>query len=179
MPFVLLSAIYLSNLTPLFGIAVQYTVLWSLAVEKHFYLIWPSVVRWLSRCSLIFVSVGIVLAPPTVRAVSMRFGDLTAANFYTWCNADGLALGALLSIALRSPGAKRSLLWCLSVALATASVATGTLGGRYGRFCSTPHCPCQRKPAHGCERLRGKLQCGPPSAITNGLLAYCLELLFV
>jgi peptidoglycan/LPS O-acetylase OafA/YrhL len=130
-PFVLLSFIYLSNVTPLFGIPLQYTVLWSLAVEEHFYLIWPAIVRRLSRRSLGFVAMGIFLASPIVRAVSMHFGSLVAANFYTWCNADGLALGALVSIALRG-SVRRSLLWYLSVLGATSSAATLALGARIG-----------------------------------------------
>lgn len=44
-PFVALSVIYLSNLTPLWGIPLAYSVLWSLAVEEHFYLFWPTVVK--------------------------------------------------------------------------------------------------------------------------------------
>jgi peptidoglycan/LPS O-acetylase OafA/YrhL len=130
-PFILLSVIYLSNVTPLFGIPVQYTVLWSLAVEEHFYLIWPTIVRRLSRRSLGFVAMGIFLASPIVRAVSMHFGSLGATNFYSWCNADGLALGALISIALRGT-LRRSLLWYLSVLAATGSAATLALGARIG-----------------------------------------------
>jgi|SRR5450755_4526833 peptidoglycan/LPS O-acetylase OafA/YrhL len=34
-----LSFFYLSNITELFGVPSQYTVLWSLAVEEHFYLL--------------------------------------------------------------------------------------------------------------------------------------------
>src|ERR1035438_4854467 len=44
-----LSFFYLSNITELFGVPSQYTVLWSLAVEEHFYLLWPAAVRVLSR----------------------------------------------------------------------------------------------------------------------------------
>ncbi len=44
-PFVTLSVIYLSNLTPLWGIPLAYSSLWSLAVEEHLYLFWPTVVK--------------------------------------------------------------------------------------------------------------------------------------
>lgn len=132
MPFVFLSFVYLSNVTPLFGVAMQYTVLWSLAVEEHFYLFWPSIVRRLSRRSLTAVAVGVVFASPIVRAASMHFGNLVDANFYTWCNADGLALGALLSILLRGRNVRRSLLWYLSILVGVGSVVILGLGAKYG-----------------------------------------------
>jgi len=46
--FLALSFFYLSNVTGLFGVPMQYGVLWSLAVEEHFYLLWPAAVRSLS-----------------------------------------------------------------------------------------------------------------------------------
>ena len=123
-PFVLLSFIYLSNVTPLFGIPMQYTVLWSLAVEEHFYLLWPAVVRRLSRQSLAGAALGIFLLVPMVRAVSAHFGHPADHNFYTWCNADGLALGALLSMALRDPRIGRDLLRNLAICVVAVSGTT-------------------------------------------------------
>ncbi len=43
--FLGLSFVYLSNVTGLFGVAMDYHPLWSLAVEEHYYIVWPSVVR--------------------------------------------------------------------------------------------------------------------------------------
>lgn len=128
----LLSFIYLSNVTPLFGVSMQYTVLWSLAVEEHFYLAWPAIVRRLSRSSLTLVAVGVLLASPIIRAISIHFGRLIDENFYTWCNADGLALGALLAIALRDRRIGRSQLWNLSILTAAGSAASLALGAKFG-----------------------------------------------
>ncbi len=124
LPFLLFSFAYLSNVTPLFGIPIQYTVLWSLAVEEHFYLVWPMIVRNISRRALALVGLGVFLSAPILRAFTIRFGSLTNGNFYTWCNADGLALGALLAMALRVPDISRRLLWGLSLFVAGFSGAT-------------------------------------------------------
>lgn len=121
MPFLTLSLVYLSNVTPLLGIPMQYTVFWSLAVEEHFYLIWPAVVRRLSTRALTSASVGVFVLVPVVRAISMQFGPAGDHNFYTWCNADGLALGALVAIALREYEVQRKQL-CRAVVLTLAGV---------------------------------------------------------
>jgi peptidoglycan/LPS O-acetylase OafA/YrhL len=104
--FLGLSAIYLSNLTPMFGIEQSYVVLWSLAVEEHFYLIWPAVVRRLTQRRLLYLSGAIVLAAPAVRAfsyviASRRGSDWVEVAGYTWNAADALALGCFLTLALR------------------------------------------------------------------------------
>ena len=50
-----LSFVYLSNVTPLLGVPMQYGPLWSLAVEEHFYIAWPTAIRVLTRRKLIFL----------------------------------------------------------------------------------------------------------------------------
>jgi peptidoglycan/LPS O-acetylase OafA/YrhL len=50
--FYVLSFFYLSNVTDLFGVICAYGPLWSLAVEEHYYLIWPALVRNLTRRNL-------------------------------------------------------------------------------------------------------------------------------
>ena len=104
--FLKLSVIYLANLTPMFGIALSYVVLWSLAVEEHFYLIWPAVVRRLTQRRLLYVSGAVVAVEPLVRAVSFviasrRGSDWVDVAGYTWNAADGLALGCFLALVLR------------------------------------------------------------------------------
>jgi len=104
--FVLLSLVYLSNLTPLFGIPIAYPVLWSLAVEEHFYMLWPAIVRKISNRTLITICGLIVVASPLSRLISFyiaqQHGWVSYTTFdYTWNSADGLACGALLSVFLR------------------------------------------------------------------------------
>ncbi len=120
--FLALSALYLSNLTPLFGVAIAYPVLWSLAVEEHFYFAWPAAVRRLSSSALLAACVGIVVLSPLLRFVSFHHAQGFEFNDYTWNSADGLACGAAVAILLRMWNQNRRYLRglviaCLSVAL--------------------------------------------------------------
>lgn len=100
--FLGLSFIYLSNVTDLFGVSMDYHPLWSLAVEEHYYIVWPSVVRKLGVRSLALFSLSICILIPVARAVSFHYGRLLGGEWYTWYAADGLAAGSLLAILLRS-----------------------------------------------------------------------------
>ena len=127
-PFIGLSAIYLSNLAPLFGIGMAYPVLWSLAVEEHFYLLWPAFVRSLSLTRLAICSIAIIVLTPLCRLVSFfwfrhsGFVDYVFTEF-TWNASDGVACGALLAICLRHLRPQRRELWSIAI----ASVAAGML----------------------------------------------------
>src|SRR5580693_2346326 len=65
--FVGLSFVYLANVTNLFGIACGYGPLWSLAVEEHYYIFWPAVVRKLTSPQLGAASAAIILLEPMLR----------------------------------------------------------------------------------------------------------------
>ena len=100
--FLGLSFVYLSNVTSLFGVSMDYHPLWSLAVEEHYYIVWPSVVRKLRPRYLALFSLTICILIPVARAVSFHYGHLLGGEWYTWFAADGLAEGSLLAIVLRS-----------------------------------------------------------------------------
>ncbi len=100
--FVGLSFIYLANVTNFFGVACDYGPLWSLAVEEHFYILWPAVVRRVTMQHLAWISAVIVAAVPILRAISFAVGWREGLAWYTWFVADGLAAGGLLAILLRS-----------------------------------------------------------------------------
>lgn len=125
--FIVLSILYLSNLTPLFGVAIAYPVLWSLAVEEHFYFLWPLAVRrWTNKALLGLLGLVIVFSPVS-RLVSFYMtrsdGFVSyVCNDYTWNALDGLACGAVLAILLRDfkPSRvvfQRALLVVLGIAL--------------------------------------------------------------
>ena len=104
-----LSAFFLANFAPLLGVTLQYGPLWSLAVEEHFYLLWPAAVRNLQRRTWIGIAVFIILATPVLRWLGYVHAGRPAGwvSLYTWCNLDGLALGALLAISVRAPNFRR------------------------------------------------------------------------
>ena len=134
--FGLLSLSYLSNLTPLFGVAVAYPVLWSLAVEEHFYLIWPAIVRRTDLNALLVICAGVVVASPLFRFASFHHARGFEFNDYTWNSADGLACGAILAIFLRkTQGSQNSLRLmvitsgCIAVLLSRFAILSRTATG--------------------------------------------------
>ena len=119
-----LSVIYLSNITPLLGVARDYSPLWSLAVEEHFYILWPATVRMLTSRGLVITAALICACEPILRAIAVARGGLWWGP-YTWLSADGLALGSLLAVFARSTMASRMNL--LKLVGLSALVAATTL----------------------------------------------------
>jgi peptidoglycan/LPS O-acetylase OafA/YrhL len=81
--FLGLSAVYLSNMTPLFRVAMQFPVLWSLSVEEHFYMAWPLLTRNLSRRGLAVVAIVIAIMSITWHLANFFRGHDFFAQ-YTW-----------------------------------------------------------------------------------------------
>lgn len=115
------SAIYLANIAPLFGISAQYGVLWSLAVEEHFYLLWPLFIRKLRIQGVTALATAICLLALGFRILAFATGH-NPLDHYTWLVADGLAMGCLLAIAVRSFRQDRR---CLHAIAAAAFLVTG------------------------------------------------------
>lgn len=78
------------------------THLWSLAVEEHFYLVWPLVVFLLGRRALIGVCSSIILVAPVLRAV-LLFSGMNYWTIYSFTpfRLDSLAMGALAAVLAR------------------------------------------------------------------------------
>jgi peptidoglycan/LPS O-acetylase OafA/YrhL len=131
--FLGLSFFYLSNVTVLFGVPMQYGVLWSLAVEEHFYLLWPAAVRSLSRHRVAVVGVVICILCPCLRAFYFIRG-YDAGTGYTWLVADGLATGAVLAALARGPWGTRVRMWRVTGILFAASLIMFGAGYPFGIF---------------------------------------------
>jgi len=89
-------AFYLGNIhIALFGwqpLAVM--ILWSLALEEQFYLLWPLIVR-VSNCHQVLRwSIGCMMMAPLVRALVLFVADYPATYVFTFCRLDALAAGA-------------------------------------------------------------------------------------
>jgi len=131
-PFLGLSAIYLANVTNLFGVPMQYGVLWSLAVEEHFYLLWPAVVRSLSRRMVIAVATAIASVCLLLRTLYAVLG--IAGGGYTWLCADGLAMGAVLAAVARTPLQPRMRVKQFSALAFAISISLLVAGAPFGIF---------------------------------------------
>lgn len=94
--FVLLSAFFLANVVTLFGVPFIYPPLWSLAVEEHFYLLWPWIVRAVTPAALALIAGAIVVGEPLARAAGFAQG--WEVYYFSWFRFDGLAWGALLAV---------------------------------------------------------------------------------
>jgi peptidoglycan/LPS O-acetylase OafA/YrhL len=126
-----LSFVYLANLTVCFGVANDYGPLWSLAVEEHYYIAWPALMRRSSLRSVAALALGICLAEPLVRAVAFRTGHAGGIAAYTWFVADGLAMGGGLAAVVRTAVSRRHLKAFGALLLALA-VGAAALGGPFG-----------------------------------------------
>jgi peptidoglycan/LPS O-acetylase OafA/YrhL len=83
-------------------------VLWSLAVEEHFYFVWPVIVRNWSQRAIVTLLVALMVLEPLARTIATLCGlDWSLIYFLTPFRLDGLALGSLLAIAMLHKEARR------------------------------------------------------------------------
>ena len=78
--------------------------LWSLAVEEHFYLLWPFAVRNLQRRTLLAILVTIIVGEPLLRGFAVsHVPDWQLVYFLTPFRLDGISLGSLLALLAEVP----------------------------------------------------------------------------
>jgi len=89
---------------------------WSLAVEEHFYLVWPFVVWALAPRPrvLLFTSLGVAVSALLARMVCAGLGVGEHALYVlTPFRLDGLALGSFLAVLARQPGGVQAIVRAL------------------------------------------------------------------
>src|SRR5262249_1302664 len=78
--------------------------LWSLAVEEHFYLVWPLIVLMFDRRALMKIAAALIAGALVLRiALAMNHVTYIASYTLTPCRMDALAIGAFLALASRGP----------------------------------------------------------------------------
>jgi len=128
--FLLLSAVYLANFSLQFGIPMVYGPLWSLAVEEHFYLIWPWLVRFIRLRTLFILALSIAILSPLIRLFALQHGFFHP--YQSWFRFDGLLWGATLAILLSSSGVTRKQIWIWSTAVGTIGIVSFVIGAALG-----------------------------------------------
>ena len=105
---------------------------WSLAVEEHFYFVWPLVVWLLARTprALMVAALGIAALSFGARVAASAMGvNLVAVTVLTPFQLDALCLGGFFAVRLRQPGGeaavKRLMAPLALVALAVLLVSVG------------------------------------------------------
>jgi len=95
---------------------------WSLAVEEHYYLIWPMIIFFTTRRSALGICLAIMVLSLACRiAVLHTAANEVAAEVLTPCRMDALSFGSLLALLIRGPQGVRPLVpwaaWGMGLAL--------------------------------------------------------------
>jgi peptidoglycan/LPS O-acetylase OafA/YrhL len=105
---------------------------WSLAVEEHFYLVWPLVIYWLSPKAAFRACLLLAIVSAVARVACCKYFDArVAADVLTVFRLEGLCLGAALALWLRiSANAQKTPVPWLIAAVATLGALLMALSGR-------------------------------------------------
>lgn len=108
---------------------------WSLAIEEQFYLVWPWLVLWCNRTTLVRITGFILFLSPIARLLAKQHGvGGQAIYFATWFQLDGLSLGALIAVYCQSGSFSLSRLkWMAVAALAVGLPASVWLQGGHSK----------------------------------------------
>ncbi len=113
---------------------------WSLAVEEHFYLLWPIAAYFLSTKSLLRVSVATVLVVGVIRAfASMWPGCSVAVNVLTIFRCDALCMGAILAIIMYQRVHVHRMMWFARRCLPFVAIASLVFVVTGKRWMTLPH----------------------------------------
>ncbi|HWR36920.1 MAG TPA: acyltransferase [Clostridia bacterium] len=115
-------AYYLLFIQNLFFIAIPGTVgpTWSLAIEEQFYILWAPIARFFRAAFLIPVLAVVIIGSPVIR----MFAGAHLTPTHTLIHLDGLAVGSLIALGLRSARLSEST-WRT---IARVALALGVIG---------------------------------------------------
>ena len=113
---------------------------WSLAVEEHFYLLWPFVIFLCNRRQAMIACAVSVIGAASLRVLLLWWGNsAVAVETLTPCRMDSLAIGGFLALAARGPAGVRALVpWVCAVA-AMGGLAAAALYWFVGSTWSLEH----------------------------------------
>lgn len=99
---------------------------WSLAVEEHFYLVWPLVIYLLNRKQAIIACLVCLGIGFTSKMAALLFfpGTVLPAEVFTLCRLDALGAGGFLALAIRGPD---GFAWLLKWQRPAVIVAAGSI----------------------------------------------------
>ncbi len=112
---------------------------WSLAVEEHFYLIWPALIFSSDRKTSMRICAAVVAIALVTRVWLVMEGACLAAYCLTICRMDALAMGGLVALAIRGPGGRYAITpHARKVALISGVALLALIVGRSGFFFHDP-----------------------------------------
>jgi len=134
--YFVLALAFLANFFYPFGVSPPHgpSLFWSLAIEEHFYLVWPLLVRLFNRVALFVVTLVLVFGTPILRGICAYRGMDPELEIYVYSffRFDGLALGAILALWVRSRFYSRASAWKLAGTLVGLSLLVTVIGWPYG-----------------------------------------------
>lgn len=116
----------ISNGWPLKSGWVNLNHFWSLAIEEHFYLLWPAMVFFFQRKTLMRICTTCIITALVLRCFTYFLWNDTAAYVLTPCRMDELAMGALVALEARGPGGIERMLrparWIAAILFAALAI---------------------------------------------------------
>ena len=114
--------------------------LWSLAVEEHFYLIWPLALYFCSRGTAFKLACGLAICSAAARISFARYGSNgVAPDVLTVFRCDALLLGGALAMQIRSPQGLAPLRWWAKAILPVCLVVCVSSSVLDKRLFTVPH----------------------------------------
>jgi peptidoglycan/LPS O-acetylase OafA/YrhL len=101
-------------------------------VEEHYYLIWPTIVRWAGMRSVAYTATIICILEPAIRAFSLHYAGSGGIYVFSCFRLDGLAIGSLIACFVRSAWYSPRLVGISVAILVAVAAILRFAGARHG-----------------------------------------------